>query len=164
MKIKVLILIAILSTAAVSGAHGFGIGAQFNFSAGSIFAPGAALLISPSDKTNLAVNWFINKDAESIIGFTFDAVPLSLPFVKGDVASFKFNLGAGLYVNTLLGDEFNINCGLRIPVGFSLFLGKEVFEIFTHIAPSFGVDFLPSFSLTKPFYPMAVGARIWFFR
>jgi hypothetical protein len=163
MKIKVLILMALLSTAAVSGAHGFGLGAQFNYSAGSIFAPGVALLISPSDKSNLAINWFIANDYK-IIGLTFDAVPLSFPFVKGDAASFKFNLGAGIFANTVLSEKFNINCGLRIPVGFSLFLGKEVLEIFTHIAPSFGVSFLPSLGLAKPFYPMAVGARIWFFR
>jgi hypothetical protein len=162
MKIKVIVIMALLSTAAVSGAYGFGIGAQFNFSAGSIFAPGAALLISPSDRTNLAVNWFINKDSDSIIGFTFDAVPLSLPFVKGDAATFKFNLGVGLYVNATFSEKFSINSGLRIPVGFSLLLGKEVFEIFTHIAPSFGVDFLPSLGLGEPFYPIALGARIWF--
>ena len=153
---------ALLGTAVVSGAHGFGIGAQFNFSAGSIFAPGAALLISPSDKTNIAVNWYLNKDADSIIGLTIDAVPLSLPLTKGDNVSFRFNLGIGLYVNATLSEKLTINSGLRLPLGFSLLLGKEVFEIFTHVAPSCGVDFLPSLGFARPFYPIALGARIWF--
>jgi hypothetical protein len=162
MKIKVLVIMAFLGTAVVSGAHCFGIGAQLNFSAGSIFAPGAALLISPSDKTNIAVNWYLNKNADSIIGLTVDAVPLSIPFTKNDNVSFRFNLGLGFFVNATLSEKLTINSGLRLPVGFSLLLGSEVFEIFTHVAPSCGVDLLPSFSLARPFYPIALGARIWF--
>ena len=161
MKMKVFVLTALLGTAVVSGAHGFGLGAQFNFSAGSIFAPGASLLISPSDKTNIAVNWYLSEDA-SIIGFTLDAVPLSFPLTKGDAVSLRFNLGIGFYVNSTLSEKFSINSGLRLPVGFSLLLGNEVFEIFTHVAPSCGVDFMPSLSLARPFYPIALGARIWF--
>ena len=162
MKVKVFVLMALLSTAAVSGAHGFGIGAQFNFSAGSIFAPGAALLISPSDKTNLAINWYLGSMQDSVIGFTLDAVPLSLPLIKGSAASFNFTLGIGLYVNAFLGDVFAINSGLRIPVGFSVLLARDIFEIFTHVAPSFGVNLKPSLGLGRPFYPIALGARIWF--
>jgi len=163
MKIKVFVLMALIGTAVVSGAHGFGIGAQFNYSAGSIFAPGVALLISPSDKTNLAVNWFIGEDY-SIIGLSIDAVPLSLPLINGSAVTFNFNLGVGLFTNALLSDDINIsiNGGLRVPIGVSLLLGNKVFEVFTHVAPSFGVDFTPSFGLGSPFYPMAVGAKIWF--
>ena len=163
MKIKAYVLMALLGTAVISGAHGFGIGAQFNYSAGSIFAPGVALLISPSDRTNIAVNWFINKDY-SIIGLAIDAIPLSLPLIKGDAVTFNFNLGIGLFTNALFSDitEFSINGGLRVPIGVSLLLGSNVFEVFTHVAPSFGVNFLPSLGFGKPFYPIAVGARIWF--
>jgi len=162
MKIKVFVLTALISTAVVSGAHGFGLGAQLNFSAGSIFAPGAALLISPSDKTNLAINWYLGSTKDSIVGLTVDAVPLALPLIKGDVATFHLTLGVGLFVNAFLGDKFAVNAGLRIPAGFNVMLAKDVFEIFTHIAPSFGVNFMPSLGLGKPFYPIALGARIWF--
>jgi len=158
MKIKVFVIMALLSTAAISGAYGFGLGAQLNYSAGSIFAPGAALLFSPSDRTNLAVNWFINKDADSIVGLTFDAVPLSFPIAL----IFRFNLGVGLYVNAILRNEILFNGGVRVPVGFSLLLGRDMFEIFTHVAPSFGVDFVPSLGIGEPFYPIALGARVWF--
>jgi len=162
MKKKVFVLMAFLCVAAISRAYGFGIGAQLNFRAGSIFAPGAALLISPSDKTHLAANWYFGSDKNTIIGLTLDAVPLTFPFIKGDAATFNFNLGAGLFLNAILSDNFGINCGLRIPVGFNLLLGKDVFEIFTHVAPSFGVDFLPSLGFSSPFFPIALGARIWF--
>jgi len=162
MKKKVFALMALLCVAAISRAHGFGIGAQLNFSAGSIFAPGAALLISPSDKTNLAINWYLGSGKDNIIGLTLDAVPLTLPIIKGSAATFNFNLGVGLFFNALLSDNLGINGGLRVPVGFNLLLGKDVFEIFTHVAPSFGVNLLPSLGLSKPFYPIALGARIWF--
>jgi len=162
MKVKAFVLAALLSTAAVSGAHAFGLGAQFNFSAGSIFAPGAALLISPSDKTNIAVNWYLGDNQGNIVGFTIDAVPLALPLIKGAAANFNFTLGVGLYVNTFWGDVIAINGGLRVPVGFSLLLVKDIFEIFTHVAPSFGVNLKPSFGLGRPFYPIALGARVWF--
>jgi hypothetical protein len=46
-------------------------------------------------------------------------------------------------------------------VGFNLMLGREVFEVFTHVAPSFGVDLLPSMGLGRPFFPIALGARFW---
>jgi len=162
MKKKVFTFMILLCAAAISRAHGFGIGAQLNFSAGSIFAPGASLLISPSDKTHLAINWYLGSDKNNIIGLTLDAVPLTLPIIRGNAATFNFTLGVGLYLNVLFRDNFGINSGLRIPVGFNLLLGKDVFEIFFHVAPSFGIDLLPSLGLSKPFFPSALGARIWF--
>jgi len=161
MKIKVLTVMALLSTAVISRAHGFGLGVQFNFSAGSIFAPGAALLISPSDSTHLALNWYLEKNI-SIIGFTLDAVPLTLPITSGSVGTFNFTLGVGLFTNLVFTEKFGFNAGLRVPVGFNFMFGKNIFEIFTHVAPSFGVNFLPSLGLSKPFFPIALGARIWF--
>jgi hypothetical protein len=160
MKVKAFVLMALLGTAAVSGAHGLGLGAQFNYSAGSIFAPGVALLVSPSDKTNIAVNWFIGKDY-TIIGLAFDVIPLSIPLTVG--GSLAFNIGVGIFANTITSDitEFTINGGLRVPIGLSLYLGNKMIEIFTHVAPSFGVDLVPSFKLGEPFYPIAVGARVW---
>jgi len=162
MKKKVFALTVLLCVAAISKAHGFGIGAQLNFSAGSIFAPGAALLISPSDRTHLAINWYLGSGSANIIGLTLDAVPLTLPIIRGGAATFNFNLGVGLFLNAFLGEDFGINSGLRIPVGFNLLLGRDAFEIFIHVAPSFGVNLLPSLGLSSPFYPIALGARIWF--
>jgi hypothetical protein len=162
MKIKVLALMAMISLAVIPKAHGFGLGVQFNFSAGSIFAPGAALLISPSDMTHLAINWYLGEGSTNIIGLTLDVVPLVLPISEGSVAAFNFTLGVGLFANTIFADEASFNGGLRVPIGFNVLMGRNAFEIFFHVAPSFGVDFLPALGLSKPFFPLALGARIWF--
>lgn len=161
MKLKVFAVMVLLSAAAIPRAHGFGLGVQFNFSAGSIFAPGAALLISPSDTTHLAINWYLEQSV-SIIGLTLDAVLLALPIVSNDALSFNFTLGVGFFSNLTFADKFGCNAGLRVPVGFNLMLGRNIFEIFTHVAPSIGVNFLPSLGFSMPFYPIALGARIWF--
>jgi len=160
MKIKTFFAVVILSAAAITRVHAFGIGAQLNFSAGGIFAPGAALAVSPSDKINLAVNWYLGEKA-NIVGLTLDVVPLNYPFVNFGAGSLNFTLGVGVFANMVFTTEPGINGGLRIPVGLSLFLAKNVFEIYTHVAPSFGVDFIPSLALYKPFYPIALGGRIW---
>ena len=148
---------------AITSAHSFGLGAQFNFSAGKIFAPGAALVISPSDITHLAVNWYIDSGKDNIIGLTLDFCPLTLPIRTFKEGSFNFTLGIGLFANMLFADDDpDFNGGLRIPVGLNFMLGKNAFEIFTHIAPSFRVRVQPSLELTDPFFPFALGARFWF--
>jgi hypothetical protein len=161
-KIKALAAAVILSVAAVTSAHSLGLGGQANFSAGELFAPGAALLISPSDITHLALNWYLDFDRTNIIGLTLDVCPLTLPFVRFITGSFNFTLGIGFYTNIVFTGDIGFNGGLRIPVGVNLLLGRNVFEIFTHIAPSFGVHFIPSLGFAHPFFPVAVGARLWF--
>ena len=163
MKIKILAVAVILSMAIGAKAHAsFGLGAQFNFSAGSLLAPGASLLISPGDMTHLAFNWYLGSGKVNTFGLTFDICPLTLPFSTFSAGSFNFTLGVGLYANMVFADDRDFNGGLRIPVGVNLLLGKRVLEIFANIAPSFGLYFLPSLGLSKPFFPIALGARIWF--
>ena len=161
MKIKVLVLSFILCIAALPRANSFGLGAQFNFSAGDIFAPGAALLISPSDIAHLAFNWYLDFDKVEIVGLTFDLCPLTLPLKTFKAGSLNFTLGIGLFTMMVFDDDFGINGGLRIPVGFNLLLGPNALEIFTHAAPSFGVHFIPSLEFSNPFFPIALGARLW---
>jgi len=162
MKIKTFLAVVILSAAAITRVHAFGIGAQINFSAGGIFAPGASLAISPSDMTHLAINWYLGSDKVNIVGFTLDVRPLNVPFVNFGAGSLNFTLGGGIFANVVFTKEPGITGGLRIPIGLSLFLAHNVFEIYTHVAPSFGVDFIPNLAFSKPFYPIALGARIWF--
>jgi hypothetical protein len=158
MKLKTLAAVVILNIAVVTSAHSFGVGLQANFSAGEIFAPGVALLISPSDSLHLALNWYLAE--VSIIGVTLD-VPLWAPQIaRFGGGSFNFTLGVGLYGNIIFTDDAGINGGVRVPVGFNLMLGRNI-EIFTHVAPSFGVDFIPSLGFARPFFPMALGARLW---
>jgi len=162
MKIKTLVLALVLFAVVITGVHAFGLGVQANFSAGEIFAPGASLLISPSKSTHMAINWYLDFENVNIIGFTLDAVPLNLPLVPFPSGSFNFNLGIGFFANVVFTCDTGMNAGLRIPIGFSLFLGRRVLELFTHVAPSFGVNFLPSIGMSRPFYPVALGLRVWF--
>jgi len=162
MKIKTLLVVVILSATAMTRVHGLGLGLQFNFSAGSIFAPGAALVISPTDMIHIAGNWYLGGDKVNIIGLTFDVCPLNLPITSFGAGSLNFTLGIGVFANMVFTTDPGFNAGLRLPVGLSLMLGKDVFEIFTHVAPSFGANFLPSLGLGRPFFPIALGARFWF--
>ena len=162
MKIKALVMVLVIGAAAGPGVHAFGVGAQFNFSAGDLFAPGAAIVVSPNDMFHLAFNWYIDFDNVNTIGLTLDGVPLVLPISTFRAGSFNFTLGIGLFSNIRFSDNRGINGGLRVPIGFNLLLGGRVLEIYTHVAPSFGVKFLPSLGFTSPFFPIAVGARLWF--
>ena len=162
MKCKALVLTVILSAAATVNLHSLGLGAQFNFNTGKVFAPGAALLISPSNITHLAVNWYLlSEEHTNSIGLTLDVVPLTLPLSNFTAGSFNLTLGVGFYFNVVFTDN-PINLGLRIPIGMNVLLAKNVFEVFFHVAPSFGVGFIPSLDLTDPFFPLALGARLWF--
>jgi len=162
MKIKALTAAVILSIVTVARVHGFGLGAQFNFSAGDVFAPGAALVISPSDMTHLAINWYLDFNQVNTIGFTLDVCPLNLPLISFDSGSFNFTLGGGFFANMAFASDTGMNVGLRVPVGFSLLLGRRAFEIYTHVAPSFGANFLPNLGLSSPFFPVALGIQLWF--
>ena len=161
MKFKALALTIILSTAAVVNVYSFGLGAQFNLNAGKVFAPGAALLISPSRMTHAAINWYLGDGNTSSIGLTLDLVPLALPLSTFASGSLNFTLGVGLFTNVVFYDDTEFNLGLRIPVGVNVMLARN-FEVFFHVAPSFGGDLLPSLELRDPFYPLALGARLWF--
>ena len=162
MKIKALVAALALFMAAGAKVHAFGIGAQANFSAGDIFAPGASLLLSPSDMVHLAFNWYLDFEKTNIAGLTLDVSPLTLPISKFNAGSFNFTLGVGLFANVVFAKDPLFNGGLRIPVGVNLLLGPRVFELFTQVAPSFGLHFLPSVGLSNPFFPIAIGARLWF--
>ncbi|MCL2473009.1 MAG: hypothetical protein FWF26_04955 [Treponema sp.] len=162
MKIKTLAVVLVFFLVSVTMVHAFGIGAQANFSAGDIFAPGASLLISPADIAHLALNWYLDFDKVNTVGLTLDFTPLTLPIVKFDAGTFNFTLGAGLFANAVFKSDPDFKAGLRIPAGFNLLLGKRAFEIFTHVAPSFGVRVLPSLGLSNPFFPVALGVQLWF--
>ena len=159
---KIFIVIAILCVAAVVQVHAIGLGAQLNFSVGGdILAPGFSVVICPSERQHIAVNWFLdlkNDDSANIVGLTWDLLPLRLKIVE----ALRFNLGVGFYANLVFAEDpkFNITGGIRFPVGLSFLLGNN-FEIYTHVAPSLGIDFLPKLTFERPFFPIALGAKVW---
>ena len=162
MKVKVLAAAVILSVAVAANIHAFGFGAQLNFMAAKkVFAPGASLVVSPTETIHSALNWYMEKDDVNIIGLTVDMVPLNLEITQFSVGILYFTLGGGLFTNIVLGDDdFGFNVGMRLPIGLSFRLMGH-FEIYTHIAPSIGVDFAPNLEFSTPFVPIALGLRFW---
>ena len=162
MKIKALAAALIISATVITNLHAFGLGAQANFSTGDIFAPGAAIVISPTRIAHIAFNWFIDPGSTNIIGLTFDLQPVLVPISTFSTGTVNFTMGIGLFTNVVFDDENTFNGGLRIPIGINILLARNAFEIYTHLAPSFGIHFLPSLGLASPFFPLALGARFWF--
>ena len=175
MKKKILVFAVILCIFTITQVHSLGIGAQANFytevGENGMYAPGFSLLLSPSDKFHIAANYYIEREASSIIGFTADWAPVCIPLLGSAQTlvgnsgnwSFNFTLGVGGFFNIKIYEsekDVTVTGGVRIPVGVNLLLGKN-FEIFTHVAPSFGLNFVPEFDLSNFFFPVAVGARIW---
>ena len=178
MKKKILVFTVILCIFSVAQAHSIGFGIQANFytefGEEAMFAPGFSLLFSPTDNFHIAANYYIEKEASNIIGFTADWAPVCIRLAGSErtlignsgLWSFNFTAGVGGFFNIRFYEFFDFNekvtvtGGLRIPLGVNLLLGNN-FEIFTHVAPSFGLDFVPEFDLSNFFLPVALGARIW---
>jgi len=166
MKIKALIIALLLSTSALASVHGLGLGIQFNYSTGGFYAPGAALAVSPIDALNIAGTWYVYNET-NIIGLTVDFVPLTIPIIGSkDASSLNFNLGAGIFTNMhVIDKKVYPTGGVRFPVGLNFLLMNNFLEIYANVAPSFGVDLATiqdgEFKFSQPFYPIAVGARIW---
>jgi hypothetical protein len=159
MKVKKFAAVVILSVIVIASAHSLGVGGQLNFSAGDIFGPGAALLLSagsrPGSTTHFAVNWYLEKSV-NIIGLTMD-----YDFWTLGPRTLFASLGAGIYANMMITkNDLGVIGGVRIPVGIHVTLGRRL-ELFGQVAPSFGVEFKPEFGLSSPFFPMALGARFW---
>ena len=161
MNKKILVILVILCVFAAVQVHSLGIGAQLNYYTGEMFAPGLSIVLSPTERAHLALNWFIDFEETNIVGLTFDVCPVKASLTPFNAGPVFFTLGLGLYSNVVITDEIGFTGGLRIPLGFSLFLART-FELYTHVAPSFGVNMLPSIDFSKPFYPVALGARLWF--
>jgi hypothetical protein len=161
MKTKVLILAALVGMTALTEGSAIGLGVQFNLHAGRVFRPGAALALSPSDTTHLAVNWYFGET--SSLGLTLDVRPLNLALARFGGGSLDFTLGGGVFTNLVFSKPDNgFDGGLRLPIGLSLWLGGRTLEFYTHVAPSFGLRIVPELGIADPFFPLALGVRLYF--
>jgi len=176
MKKKFLFVLVVLFLASIAQIHAFGVGAQANFYIRDTNLPGFSVLISPGDKFHIAANWYRDSDKKNNIGLTADFVPLNLQLVpfrqKDSPLGLVFNLGVGIFANIVLKDKnieedkTGFKGGIRAPVGFSFFFAKRKVEIFSHVAPSYGVRVVPGDTKPIKFHtftlPIALGARVWF--
>lgn len=162
MKKKVLALVAALLVFSTTSIFAFGIGLQFNGNAGKVFTMGPAVTVKfDACPLIFAANWNFGEDTTTI-GVTGDYWILNDTITKIGSAPLNWFIGVGFFGNFIFADEFAMNCGLRVPVGLNMFIAKGVFEPFIQIAPSFGVQFVPSLGATDLFWPISAGFRIWF--
>lgn len=161
MKKKLVVMMAALMLLAATGAFAFGVGLQFNGNADDMSNTGPAVTFKVDSIPLIwAVNWYIGDD--TTIGLTGDYWALNRKITNLGKAPLNWFLGVGFFANMLFGDEFVFTGGLRVPVGLNMFLADGFFEPFIMVAPSFGLEFVPSLGTDTPFFPISAGFRMWF--
>ena len=161
MQKKFFVLVAVLMVCMATGAFGFGLGLQFNGNAGRVFEPGVAVTFKAETiPLYFAVNWYIADD--TAIGLTGDYWVINNKLANLGSQTLNWFIGIGFFANTVFADEFEFSGGLRVPIGLNMYLADGFFEPFVQVAPSFGLEFVPSLGTTTPFFPISAGFRIWF--
>ena len=161
---KKIILAAMLFAIATTGAFAFGIGLQYNGDASQDeYASGLAVTFkTDSIPLVFAVSWSFVEDATSI-GITGDYWFLNDKITNVGSASLNWFVGVGFFADFYFpDDEFVFMGGVRIPVGLNMYAFKGQFEPFLMIAPSFGLQFVPTLDNTDLFFPISLGFRFWF--
>lgn len=163
MKIKVLILTAVLFVVTTVSAFSFGIGLQYNGNAGKVFTNGVALTFKVDSLPIIfATNWDFEEDYTQF-GITGDYWILNNKITNVGSASLNWFIGVGAFANfSFPEDDFVFVGGLRVPVGLNMFVGKGFFEPFIQVAPSFGVRIVPKLDAEDLFFPISIGFRCWF--
>lgn len=162
MKAKVLGMVAALAVLGTSSVFAFGIGLQVNGNAGEVFVPGAAVTFKvDSIPLVFAVNWF-GGDNATVIGLTGDYWGVNRKLVSIGSAPLNWFFGVGFFVNTVFADEFILNGGIRFPLGLNMFILDGFLEPFVQVAPSIGLQVVPSLDVERFFFPIAAGFRLWF--
>ena len=156
---KILFAAAALFLFGASGVYAVGLGAQMTETYSAGFRPGLSILISPSESAHFAVSYDFSENAR--LGLTGDYWVFSPTLTRLGPGSLNLFIGLGFYANIqLLFDDFNF--GGRVPIGLDYKLSR--FDVFFQVAPSFGFQFAPTFSLggNGGFTGSAsLGARFW---
>lgn len=163
MKKRIAILTLALMLASAPGLFAFGIGLQADGNAGgSGFTPGVSLTLK-TDKIPLvfALNWNI-QDSVQTFGLTGDYWLLNKSITRVGDGSLNWFFGLGFFTNMTFANNFNMNAGIRVPVGLNMFIIDNVLEPYIQIAPSFGVRVVPSLGVGNVFFPISAGFRVWF--
>ncbi len=159
------VLLAVLLVAfATTGAFAFGIGLQANSDPSQDeIDPGLAVTFK-TDSLPLvfSVSWTFVEDA-TWIGITGDYWFLNDKITNIGSASLNWFIGVGFFADFIFPeDDFILNGGVRIPVGLNMYTFRGQFEPFLMVAPSFGVQLVPSLDTTDIFFPISIGFRFWF--
>lgn len=130
----------------VFGGNSFANGAAFTFKLPGIPPVfGLSFYIGNAFSMGLTADWWLWK-----------------PTLASGAIDVCLYVGPGLYGQVLLGSTFNLDLGLRIPVGLQLWVLQPL-ELFIEIAPAIGVGGIGgTISFPRVTLQSAVGLRFWF--
>ena len=155
---KVIIIILVLTVFSIGNLFAFGIGGAFTLNILESGTGGAALSVK-LDQVDPILGISFRSGADSFsLGLTADWWMYRAPLV-GIISLYA---GPGGYFNIANANEnTTIDLGLRIPVGFQVFL-IDPLELFIEFAPRVGVEL--SDPVTFPSWGVqgAFGFRFWF--
>ena len=159
-KIIVIALLLVLFFGGQSFAkgQGFAVGGAFTFdwaAGNNAYVSGAALLLKfPQMPVMFGVSARFT-DPDSAFGLTADW----WLYQGGLIGPVSIYIGPGLYFWMVMNDaDNNIGFGMRIPIGFQIFVIPSTFEIF--LEPAIRIEFLPN--LPDFGLQAALGLRFWF--
>ncbi len=155
---KVVIIVMVLTVLSTGNLFAFGIGGAFTLDVLESGTGGAALSIK-LDQLDPILGISLSKGENNFnFGLTADWWMYRAPLV----GIIKLYIGPGGYINVAnANDNTLIDLGLRIPVGFQIFL-IDPLELFIEFAPRVGVQL--SDPITFPSWGVqgAFGFRFWF--
>ena len=154
MKKKILLIILILLTLVAAGSFAIGIGAAGIAAGGSADGYYGGLVTIDTEILIFNVEVFVGSD-----GIHMGVSPVYRVLNDNLSGIVNWNLGFGPYVNLLMSDFDIYSCGVKIPVGLSMFFVDSV-ELFLEAAPFTGYDML-----NEGFdwgVQAAYGLRFWF--
>ncbi|MDR2468463.1 MAG: hypothetical protein LBD22_05835 [Spirochaetaceae bacterium] len=162
MNKKIVVLAVLLCSAGAAKSYSLGLGLQYGglFYYGS-YTSNVSFLVSTSKDIHFAFNYLYTNYGGGI-GLTGDYWVFDPVLTRVGQGALKLFAGVGFFFDTNF-DFNNLHLGGRIPVGLDLKFPK--FDIFLQMAPTWGLQFLPSpgliggsgFSGTG-----SIGARVWF--
>ncbi len=161
MSKKVVALVLSFIVLGSAGAFAFGIGLQLNGNVENSGAFGPAITFKlDSVPLVFALSYSIGDD--TIIGLTGDYWAINKKLVNVGRTPLNWFFGVGFFATAVFADEFQFNGGVRVPVGLNMFVVDGFIEPFIMVAPSFGLQMVPSIATTDVTFPIAAGFRLWF--
>lgn len=154
---KVVVLVCVLTVISMTSVFAFGIGIQGGFNAGIGNGDAAVTFKLDNVPFVFAGNVQINGGGFGL-GLTADYWVLNDTFIA---APFKWYIGLGGYGTIRIGDPLALSVGLRVPVGINAFFFENFLEPYIQVAPSIGINILPSFNFPSFFVPINLGVRFW---
>lgn len=157
MKNKIIILVLVLFVFAAASTFAIGVGGAFSFSPfGDSVYYGGALTFKIDD-------WPLIGVAASGDSGNFNLGATADWWYYNDNLTGPLNLYAGVggYGMLSMGNNTNIDLGLRIPFGLNIFV-IDPLEIFLELAPAAGIRVGDNFRFPVWNLQSAVGFRFWF--